>query len=110
MNAFTQLGIPGTESAWPGTPRASTLQKTVTTADGILTNLARANGHNVLWWWGIRRKPRRMCAYCYVCDTIITLGAFNVGISDEQSAEIDAHRSKHWEEVSRARTTEAGQA
>lgn len=108
MDTGTQLsidGIPGGDIAWP---RAARLQKAVTTADGILTSLARRNGHNVLWWWGIRRKPQRMCAFCYVCDQVITLGALNANITPEQSQAIDEHRNSHWQEVTRERkATEA---
>ena len=103
MNVGTQLTIEESARAAPRKPRAATLQPTVSAADNVLTSIARKRGHNVLWWWGIRRKPRRMCAFCYVCDHIIITGALNAGITNEQAQAIDAHRLTHWEEVAHAR-------
>lgn len=72
------------------------------TPDGALTDIARGRGHTVMWWWGIRKIDGLTWAVCYVCDQPIVQGALNVGITEAQSAAIDAHRAEHWQDLSRA--------
>lgn len=92
----------------PHRPRAATLQRTLTTTDDVLVNLARRQHPTVAWWWGVRKHEGVMCAWCYVCNTKIVDGALNVGITEAQTDAIEAHKREHWQDAMQAIGTEAG--
>lgn len=94
--------IPGMLGGSPYAPRAALLQRRTGTPDEALTALARGRGHNVMWWWGIRKVEGDMSAYCYVCDGVIVRGALNTGITEAQSDAIENHRMGHWQDTQQA--------
>lgn len=91
--------IPAMLGASPYSSRAQKLQATIGTPDSVLTDLARRQHPSVAWWWGVRRAEGRMSAWCYVCSGPILFGALNARITDDQQAEILAHRATHWEQA-----------
>jgi hypothetical protein len=40
-----------------------------------------------------------MCAWCYVCDSVITYGGLSTGITQDQLTEVLTHRAGHWEDA-----------
>lgn len=88
-------------------PRAAQLQRQREPLDQVLTELARQQHPTVAWWWGVRKHRGTTCAWCYVCNTVIVVGALNVGITEAQQGDIDAHRTEHWQDV---RQRQAGAA
>lgn len=99
--------IPGMLGDSPHRPRAATLQRNVETTDNILVNLARAKHPTVAWWWGVRTIDGIKSAWCYLCDQVIVQGALNVGITEAQQGEVDAHKREHWQDAKAAATDKA---
>lgn len=98
-----QFEIPGVLGMADSLPRAARLQLSVSDADSRLTSLARERGRLVAWWWGVRKIDGVMCAYCYVCDTVIVTGSLNVAISVGAQNVIEEHRTSHWSDVDKDR-------